>query len=581
MSPVFSVRSGRVSRGWRLAVRPSVPSMVGRYGGRRVWDWRRELGALAGLLWLVSLTGGGPGRLLLLVGVALAVGVPRSRRALVAWFAVGRWRRRWAGACRACGLVVSWERTPRVRRVIATPAGLELAVQVRPGQSLADLDHARPALAAALGVRSLALSGDPLHAGRATVLLRMHDPLAATVDPNPLPATTGSSSAAGGVLAVRSMPGAGSAAARPVGSGLVDLRAVPVGRREDGRPWLLPLAGSHVLVAGATGAGKGSVLWAIVRAVAPAIRAGLVEIWACDPKGGMELAFGAPLFARFAYTLDDIADLLDDAVERMQARAGRLRGVARTHVPAPGDPLVLILLDELAHAASYAPAPIRQRVGLSVPLLLAEGRAPGFVVVAGVQDPRKETVPFRDLFPTRVALRMSEAGQADLVLGRGSWAAGAHAEEISMDAGGTGYVRTDQQPVPTLVRAAWQDDDDIRLVARIFGTAAPFAVPDGSDLPALAGPGPVGGWVPDLTPYQPAPGRDGGGDLADGGGPVDPPTVPLAGWWPPPPPAALPPAGPIDPPRIGESDVESWERWAADWRRRNGINGDGFDGDGA
>ena len=34
-----------------------------------------------------------------------------------------------------------------------------------------------------------------------------------------------------------------------------DLRALEVGRREDGLPWLVRLHGTHVLVAGATGAG--------------------------------------------------------------------------------------------------------------------------------------------------------------------------------------------------------------------------------------------------------------------------------------------------------------------------------------
>ena len=40
-----------------------------------------------------------------------------------------------------------------------------------------------------------------------------------------------------------------------------DLKALPVGRREDGLPWLVRLHGTHVLVAGATGAGKASLLW--------------------------------------------------------------------------------------------------------------------------------------------------------------------------------------------------------------------------------------------------------------------------------------------------------------------------------
>ena len=52
----------------------------------------------------------------------------------------------------------------------------------------------------------------------------------------------------------------------------VDLKALPVGRREDGLPWLVKLHGTHVLVAGATGAGKASLLWGLIRAMFPAMR---------------------------------------------------------------------------------------------------------------------------------------------------------------------------------------------------------------------------------------------------------------------------------------------------------------------
>jgi S-DNA-T family DNA segregation ATPase FtsK/SpoIIIE len=44
--------------------------------------------------------------------------------------------------------------------------------------------------------------------------------------------------------------------ALPIGR-CTDLRALPVGRCEGGSPWLLKLHGTHLLVAGATGAGKG------------------------------------------------------------------------------------------------------------------------------------------------------------------------------------------------------------------------------------------------------------------------------------------------------------------------------------
>ena len=74
-----------------------------------------------------------------------------------------------------------------------------------------------------------------------------------------------------------------------------DLKALPVGRREDGLPWLVRLHGTHVLVAGATGAGKASLLWGLVRAMFPLMQAGLVRVLAADPKL-MELAYGRVIF---------------------------------------------------------------------------------------------------------------------------------------------------------------------------------------------------------------------------------------------------------------------------------------------
>ena len=58
-----------------------------------------------------------------------------------------------------------------------------------------------------------------------------------------------------------------------------DLRALPVGRREDGLPWLVRLHGTHLLIAGATGAGKASLLWGLVRAMFPLMQPGWSGCW--------------------------------------------------------------------------------------------------------------------------------------------------------------------------------------------------------------------------------------------------------------------------------------------------------------
>ena len=76
---------------------------------------------------------------------------------------------------------------------------------------------------------------------------------------------------------------------------------------------------------------------------------------ACDPKL-MELAFGRALFdawGRYAADPADIADLLEDAVADMQARARRFAGRQRDHTPTEEFPFVVVLVDEIAFLTAY------------------------------------------------------------------------------------------------------------------------------------------------------------------------------------------------------------------------------------
>jgi hypothetical protein len=87
-------------------------------------------------------------------------------------------------------------------------------------------------------------------------------------------------------------------------------------------------------------------------------------------------------------------------------------------------------------------------------------------VVAAVQDPRKETIPARDLFRTRIGLRLNEAEQIHLVLGPGARDPGAHCDTIPDNLSGAGVWRVaflsqadgvfglDQQIYSTLVAPA-------------------------------------------------------------------------------------------------------------------------------
>jgi DNA segregation ATPase FtsK/SpoIIIE, S-DNA-T family len=98
----------------------------------------------------------------------------------------------------------------------------------------------------------------------------------------------------------------------------------------------VPARRHHLLVAGATGAGKGSVLWSVVAGLSPAVKTGQVRLCVIDPKRGMELGAGAPLFTAFSHdAADDTLELLRTLVAVMHARANRLRGHTRLHTPTP------------------------------------------------------------------------------------------------------------------------------------------------------------------------------------------------------------------------------------------------------
>lgn len=262
-----------------------------------------------------------------------------------------------------------------------------------------------------------------------------------------------------------------------VDAGEVELLAVPIGRRDDGARWLLSLLGTHILLAGATGAGKGSVLWSIIAALGPAIRRGTVQVVGLDPKGGMELGFGRELFRQLV-TMDGpeaeehAVAFLESLAEEADRRAGMLAGRTRTLTPSVQVPFLLIVIDELASVTAFiADSKRRQRADVALGRLLTKGRAPGMCVIGALQDPRKDVVKWRDLFPTRIALRLVEASQVDLVLGDGAHNRGARCEAIPNTAPGVGYVAEDGAAAITRVRAGYLTDADIRRVATTYRPA--------------------------------------------------------------------------------------------------------------
>ncbi|WP_252365207.1 FtsK/SpoIIIE domain-containing protein [Saccharomonospora piscinae] len=270
----------------------------------------------------------------------------------------------------------------------------------------------------------------------------------------------------------------------------LDLRRVTVGRTETGRPWRLRLLGRHLLAVGATGAGKGSLLWSIVWALAPLIRTGRAQLVGIDPKGGMELGQAPEVFHRAVFDNGpDAVAALEAIAATVKERAARYRGMLRSWSPATGDPFLVLVVDELADVLAYQPdRQLRERANRAVQTITSQGRAPGVCVIGLVQDPRKEIVSFRHLFPTRVAMRLDEPAQVDMVLGDGVRDQGAAAHEISEHTPGVAWAKEDGQREPFRARAFHVTDADLdtlstfvagRLVRR--AQVLPFPEANGGD----------------------------------------------------------------------------------------------------
>ncbi|MFD6463907.1 FtsK/SpoIIIE domain-containing protein, partial [Streptomyces roseolus] len=243
----------------------------------------------------------------------------------------------------------------------------------------------------------------------------------------------------------------------------VDLEAVPVGITENHALWLLRILYAHILLAGATGSGKGSVLWSIILGLGPAIRDGLVDLWLADPKGGVEFGRGEnKLFVRFATEADSILALFTEAEQVMRERLAAMRAAGvRKHVPTPDEPLILIMLDEAAALSAYTDREQQAEFRRLSGLILSQGRAAAVSLVAALQDPSKETMPNRQLFPVRIGLRLDEPTQVAMVHGQGARQRGARCDQISEHTPGVGYVGEDGSTEFVRVRAFWVSDDDI------------------------------------------------------------------------------------------------------------------------
>jgi DNA segregation ATPase FtsK/SpoIIIE, S-DNA-T family len=363
---------------------------------------------------------------------------PRIRSAWRRW-TVYRGRR-WAGLLDECELTRDHRRTgqtlcPRVLRVRSvTPSIDTVLVRMVRGQDLQTWTDHTPALADAMHAERVAVSRR--RPGVLTVIVERRNPFPHVLDATPIPESAAE----------------------------VDLSRLDVGDNEYGGPFLLNLRGKRLLVVGASGAGKSSLLWNPLRAAGPMIRDGLLRVWMIDLKGGTETERGQALFHRWATTLDDAVALLEDFRDSMLARQAWMRQaqMRRCDITA-ATPYELLMIDELAMLTAYGDrSSVRDALRLLAEVL-TQGRAADHGVAGYVQEPTKDVIDVRELFDTRICLGVTAASHVDMALGDGARDRGALADEIpgDPDHAGIGFVIDASSRLPVRFRAGWVTDTDI------------------------------------------------------------------------------------------------------------------------
>lgn len=399
-----------------------------------VWEWR---------WWLLAI---GAALALALVG-RFVVGHRHLAPRMPSW--PGLWVRnralvrvRFLQAARAVDLVGPRDvdrarRRPPAVRISRSSTGWRCSFTPPRGMAPDDVRAAAEAIGSAFGVPAT-VSG----ALDVEIALRSHDPLVRPVERSCVPA----------------------AAADLSGS-------LPVAMSESGD--VVSLQQAHGLVVGATGSGKGSCLWAVVRAVRPAARVGLVRFVGLDSKAS-EVREAKGLFCDVAHSAEDHARVLAD-LAALIARRGEIHN-GREFSPTTEEPLLMVVIDEITSLPSiFKDAKERNAALADLRVILSLGRSRGVLVIGAGQDPTKEAMPLRSLFPQVVALRLRDAMETRVALGEGAEEAGARPHEIAVASrsngyatAGIGYIR-DEEGQLIRCRFPYTSDGDLVEMVKDLG----------------------------------------------------------------------------------------------------------------
>ena len=370
-----------------------------------------------------------------LLGLAvLTAGLPwwthRRRRMRVT---VDRTIQAWPEIAEQVGLAGS-----RVLSAVVDVWGWHARIALRGGQTIADVVAHVPAIESGLGTRpgAVRVEPDPAHAGRATIRVLATDPHA------------------------QAIPWAGPSV-RSI------TQPITLGVFEDATPVRVSFLRRHGLLGGIAGSGKSGILNVIVANLAACAD---VVLWGIDLKGGMELRPWVSCLDRLATTPAEATELQRDAVGILEARAKAMgAGSERVWNPSPQHPALIIITDEYAELAENAPL-----AADAADSVARRGRALAVTELAATQRPTQKAMgkgALRSQMDIRIALRVRERRDADLILGQGMLAAGWHAH--TLDAPGKFLISAEGLDHPRRARGFLVTDEDVATEAARWAPIRP------------------------------------------------------------------------------------------------------------
>lgn len=161
----------------------------------------------------------------------------------------------------------------------------------------------------------------------------------------------------------------------------------------------------HVLIAGATGAGKSVLLNSMLAALGSS-----VDLWLMDPK---QVELQDVESKRYADKPDDIVKALVDLTVIMEERYAKMK---TAHQKKWDKDLIVLVIDEYGDLMLSV---LGRKIEDLILKLAAKARASGIHIILTTQTPRVTVITgaIKANFPTRIALKTASAKDSEVILG--------------------------------------------------------------------------------------------------------------------------------------------------------------------